>query len=270
MKSLNIPENAADQYRDSSNLRARVQLHDRFSTNPQGWIPWVFDQLHLRPHSKILELGSGPGGLWQRNLDRIPEKCSILLTDFTEGMVREARQTLEGKGDFEFRIVDANTTPLPFADSSFDTVIANHMLYYVSDRQGLFSEIVRVLKPGGRFYTSTIGRRHLIEIVEWISEFDPAAGATWGHPMSAADSFTLENGEAQLTPWFHDIRLFRYDDALVVNEVTPLLDYIFSGWTDLEEDRRKLFGEFLTRKMKGQAGTLHITKDSGIFEAVRR
>jgi hypothetical protein len=33
-----------EQYRDSANLDARVQLHERFSTNRYGWHPWVFDQ----------------------------------------------------------------------------------------------------------------------------------------------------------------------------------------------------------------------------------
>ncbi len=265
-EGLNSPEYAANQYRDSSNLVTRVQLHDRFSTNHYGWIPWVFDRLHLQSQSNILELGCGAGGLWKRNLDRIPEKCSILLTDFSEGMIRDARQNLASDRDFEFRIVDAQARPLPFADASFDTVIANHMLYYVSDRQGFFSEIRRILKPDGHFYTSTNGKQHLVEITAMISDFDPALGASW---RSVLDPFNLENGEAQLSPWFTNISLHRYDDALVVNEITPLLDYIYSVRFDLAEDRQKLFKKFVKQKMETQGGVFHISKDSGIFEAIR-
>ena len=35
------------QYKDASSLNDRIQLHVRFSTNPYGWMPWVFDQLRL-------------------------------------------------------------------------------------------------------------------------------------------------------------------------------------------------------------------------------
>lgn len=260
------PEYAASEYRDSSNLNARVQLHDRFSTNHYGWGRWVFDQLHLKSQSKILELGCGAGGLWRRNLDRIPEGCHVILSDFSEGVLRDARQNLAGERIFEFKIVDANDKPLPFSDASFDTVIANHMLYYISDRDGLFSEIRRILKPNGQLYASTVGQRPMTEIGELISEFDPAAGAAWENVLAL---FTLENGRAQLSPWFAHISLYRYENGLVVNELTPLLDYIFSGWTDLAEDRQGSFKDFVKQKLEEHGGVLHITKDSGIFGAIR-
>ncbi|HKI53048.1 MAG TPA: hypothetical protein VJ987_02910, partial [Anaerolineales bacterium] len=50
-----------DQYKDSTNLNARVELHNRFSTNQYGWFNWVFDALmNLPANAKILELGCGP------------------------------------------------------------------------------------------------------------------------------------------------------------------------------------------------------------------
>ena len=61
-----------EQYRDDANLRARLDLHRRFSTNPQPWHRWVFDQLDLPDEADILEVGCGPGELWLQNLDRIP------------------------------------------------------------------------------------------------------------------------------------------------------------------------------------------------------
>ena len=55
------------QYRNASNLNARIRLHARFSSNQYGWMPWVFDQLDLSPDSHILELGCGSGDLWLEN-----------------------------------------------------------------------------------------------------------------------------------------------------------------------------------------------------------
>ena len=37
----------SEQYKTPANLAARAELHRRFSTNPTGWLPWVFDQLAL-------------------------------------------------------------------------------------------------------------------------------------------------------------------------------------------------------------------------------
>ncbi|MFC1952676.1 class I SAM-dependent methyltransferase [Chloroflexota bacterium] len=214
-----------------------------------------------------MELGCGGGGLWKRNFDRIPEKCQILLTDFTDGMLQDARQNLAGKGIFEFNKVDANDRPLPFGDASFDIVIGNHMVNYISDRQGLFSEIVRILKPNGRFYTSTIGQQHTVEIRELISEFDPVLGASW---QNVSSPFILENGAGQLSLWFKDVSLRRYEDALEVMEVDPLVDYILSiGLLNLSEDRQDKFKELIKRKMEGQGGVFHILKEGGIYEAVR-
>ena len=63
-----------DQYKDSSKLSARAALHQRYSTNQVGWHFWVFDQFNFPEDSKILEVGSGPGYLWQQNQKRISNK----------------------------------------------------------------------------------------------------------------------------------------------------------------------------------------------------
>ena len=48
------------QYKDSGNLEARFQLHERYSTNKYGWHRWVFDQLRVPRDGRVLELGCGP------------------------------------------------------------------------------------------------------------------------------------------------------------------------------------------------------------------
>jgi ubiquinone/menaquinone biosynthesis C-methylase UbiE len=167
------PEYFKKEYRDATNLNARIRLHQRFSLNLYGWVRWVFDQLDLPPQCHILELGCGPGSLWLENLDRIPVGWEILLTDFSTGMLGQALQNLRGKRTFQYQIVDAQHTPLPFDDGAYDAVIANHMLYYIADKPALLAEICRVLKPGGQFYATTVGERHLCELVDLIIRFEP-------------------------------------------------------------------------------------------------
>ena len=43
-----------NQYQNASNISARIQLHNKYSTNTQGWFPWIFDQCHMAEHSTVL------------------------------------------------------------------------------------------------------------------------------------------------------------------------------------------------------------------------
>jgi SAM-dependent methyltransferase len=253
-----------EQYKDSSNLDVRIRLHQRFSTNKYGWHPWIFDHIDLPPSASVLELGCGPGDLWLENSSRIPAGWEIILSDFSPGMLEQARKNLGNHRLFRFRVIDARS--IPCEDHSFDAVIANHMLYHVPDRPVALAEICRVLKPAGRFYASTIGARHLVEIRDLLVKFDPAL-ASWGR---VADSFTLENGMAQFSPWFTDVRMYRFDDALEVTEPIPLVDYILSGWAgQILDERRTAFSQFVDRSMAAQGDAFHITKDSGLFTSFR-
>ncbi|MCZ7671197.1 MAG: methyltransferase domain-containing protein [Chloroflexi bacterium] len=91
-----------------------------------NWQEWVFDQMALQPGMTVLECGCGPGWLWRENLARIPAGCQITLTDFSEGMVAEAEAALAGSPDFRFQTMNIEEIPLPM--TSFDVVVANHML----------------------------------------------------------------------------------------------------------------------------------------------
>ncbi|HNC91419.1 MAG TPA: hypothetical protein PL000_21010, partial [Anaerolineales bacterium] len=67
-----------DQYKDSANLDARIAIHQKFSTNPQGWFNWVFDTLVTLPaDAHVLELGCGAGTMWNQCADRIPAGWTI-------------------------------------------------------------------------------------------------------------------------------------------------------------------------------------------------
>lgn len=254
----------ARQYRGADNLNTRQGLHDRFSTNGYGWHRWVFDQLDLPPQSRILELGCGPAPLWVENLARVPAGWRVILSDFSPGMVEQARQNLgSSRHPFAFEVIDAQE--IPFADGSCDGVIANHMLYHAPDRDKALSEMRRVLKPGGRLYVATNGRAHLREIWELIRAFDPH--------IELPDpelSFSLENGMAQLSPYFSQVERRRYEDALVVTEVEPLVDYILSmglAKASLLGEKRARFADHVRREMDRQ-GAIRVTKDPGLFVAV--
>jgi SAM-dependent methyltransferase len=267
LPALNDPCYIAKQYRDSTNLDVRIQIHLRFSVNPYGWHPWIFDHFHLPPYARILELGCGPGWLWLDNLDRIPPGWQITLSDISSGMLERATHNLEGRRPFQFRVIDAQS--IPFGNETFEAVIANHMLYHVPDKSAALAEIHRLLKPAGLFYASTVGERHLVEMGELIRRFDPRLD-TWEDFGKATGSFTLENGAARLSPWFRKIEIYRYEDALAVTEADPLVDYLLSGREYIPRERQAAFREFVAREMESRGGVIPITKNSGLFASVRK
>jgi SAM-dependent methyltransferase len=253
-----------DQYHNAEKLNARIRLHQGFSTNSYGWFAWIFDHYDLGDESLVLELGCGPGDLWRENIDRIPTGWAITLSDFSAGMLVQARDKLSGLSHpFSFGTVDAQA--IPFGEGRFDAVIANHCIYHIPDRSKALAEIQRVLKPGGQFFTTTIGLNHLKDWAELVAKFDPTIEDGFNNE---ANPFTLESGEAQLHAWFTDIQIQRYPDALQVTEAAPLVDFVFSSLRlGLDEGRRAAFAAFVEAKMASQGGAIHIQKDSGMFIA---
>lgn len=264
---INIDKNWIEQYQNASNLKARIRIHELFSTNTYGWMPWYFEQLNIPESARILELGCGDGSLWVRNIDRIPNAWDITLTDFSQGMLKDAKKNLKSKeGRFKFKLADAEA--IPFEDESFDVVIANHMLYHVPDIEKAFSEIKRVLTNRGYFYASTVGKNHMAEMREIVAKFDSKLITT--KSFKHTEKFQLENGMSQVSKWFEDVKLKRYDDNLIVTEPSPLVDYIFSMPGNVREsfdkDKLKELADFLENEIAGSGG-IFITKDTGFFEA---
>lgn len=251
------------QYQNATNINARIALHRDFSMNPEGWFPWLFRQMPLKPGMKVLELGCGNGALWLENLKRVPSEIHILLSDSSEGMVREVQRRLSADQRFSFQTIDMNQ--IPFPDQSFDLVIANHVLFYSNDLNHTLKEIRRVLKPEGVLAASTYGAKHMKEITELVQEFNPEIRLA---AENLYDQFGLENGETILKPYFRNVISRRFEDSIEISEADPLISYILSchgNQNRLLLDHYKEFHEYVQKKVeKG----FHITKDAGIFCAV--
>jgi ubiquinone/menaquinone biosynthesis C-methylase UbiE len=252
-----------EQYKDSSNFRKRVGLHARFGTNRQSFYRWVFDQFDLSRVSALLELGCGPGFLWRQNADRLPAVTTIVVSDFSHGMVREARASLESKaGAAKFCRLDA--TLLPFKTGSLDAVMAMAMLYHVEDRPAAFGEIRRVLRDGGRLYASTMGRAHLRELHEIAGRVFGAANRV----TNAAERFGLETGYDQLKAAFATIEVRRYQNSLRVTESEPVIDYFLST-ARMRQVRPSLLDRLrdeLDREIADQNG-IAVSSDFGVLIA---
>jgi len=259
------------EYESAFNLQTRILLHDRFSVNPHGWHHWLFDRLAVPERCRILELGCGDGTLWKRNADRIPDGWHVTLTDLSEGMLHDAKEQLRHLVPADrFHFASADARSIPYPDASFDAVMANHMLYHVSERHQALREIRRVLRPGGVLYASTMGINHMKEVKDFLAavhhHYDPGR-------QDFACEFGLENGEEQLrAAGFTDIRIERYPDALRVTDAGPLIDYIRTtpGGRETLTSARLSRLESMLRDIIAREGAIAITKDVGLFVAYRK
>ena len=252
-----------DQYKDSSNLNARSAIY-RFAAGGGFGLAQVFDLMlgTITADADILEVGCGPAGMWRGNLDRVPLSWRILLTDLTAGMTKEAVNALGH--DARFRVHQMDVQKLDLPDNGFDAVIANWMLYHVEDRPRAIAEIHRVLRTGGTLLAATNGSGHLGTIDALVKEYLGEAS-----PVKGGLAVTLENGEAQLRPFFSGIAVHQGHGKLNITETEAVVQYVLS----FNEAKREIVGERIDELRRrvaneiGATGGFVVQTHSGLFVA---
>ncbi|WP_411678333.1 class I SAM-dependent methyltransferase [Caproicibacter sp.] len=244
------------QYASADKLLTRISLHEKYSTNKKGFGNWIFEQYDLFPNAQILELGCGTGDMWLHQYHSLPGNCRLILSDFSEGMLKTAQKTLENLKGITFSQADIQN--IPYQNESMDIVIANMMLYYVPDLHRALSEVHRILKINGKFYCATYGEHGLNQYLQkLLSEYGMV------HKMNR--NFTLQNGDLILSEHFSTIEKRCYEDALDVTDTDDLLDYMMSltSMSDCKNISREEICQILEKRKTN--GKIHIPKEYGIF-----
>ena len=258
MAQLTDTKTLNSQYGTADKLNTRISIHAKYSVNKQGFGNWITEHYRFPEHASVLELGCGTGDMWKGKRALAAICGRLILSDFSAGMLEQAKETLKDMSGIEYRVVDIQAIPYP--DQSFDAVIANMMLYHVPDLGKGLSEVRRVLKDGGVFYCATYGENGMMEYIgNLFSGYDVRTAAN--------ANFTLQNGKEKLSPFFPEVDRDLYEDALLVTDVEDLVDYIFSlsGMTDLRKLPRETVREVLSRHMAD--GVLRVPKEYGMFIA---
>ncbi|KAA9153237.1 class I SAM-dependent methyltransferase [Amycolatopsis acidicola] len=236
---------------------ANVLYHDwEAGTYDEKWsisydercITYATDVFHAvageaeQPYPTAMELGSGTG-FFLLNLMQggVIKKGSV--TDLSPGMVQVALRNAENLGlDVDGRVADGEA--IPYEDNSFDLVVGHAVLHHIPDVQASFREVLRVLKPGGRFVfagePTKIGdfyARKLGQLTWWlttnVTKLGPLSG--WRRPQEELD----ESSRAAALEAVVDIHTFDPKElerwalgagAVDVKAVTEEFAAALAGW----------------------------------------
>jgi SAM-dependent methyltransferase len=200
----------------------------------------------------VADIGCGPGNYFSRVQAR---GARVVGSDLSPGMAAEARAA-------GAPVVVADAQCLPFATSSFDRVMCNHVLYHVPDQRKAIAEMRRVVRPGGRVLLATNGTDHL----KAFRDLTLLAAADIGYdlkPRSPAP-FTLED-TAVVKEVLPTAKVVHLDNCLVFPDPEPALDYLRSwiGSTGpLEDAMRRRMAEAIDRE-----GAFRVPTIAGCFVA---
>ena len=254
MDSINKDEVVKNQYDNSNRLSTRIMLHKKYSTNKIGFSNWIYSNYNFVPNINILELGCGTGEIWKKRINSLLPGIKLYLTDYSDGMVNSVMDSFSGYRNVFFKTV--NIENIPYNDEKFNIVIANMMLYHVSNISKALSEVRRVLEDDGFFYCATYGENRIVDYVADLLEIKIEKGNK---------VFTLQNGIEILKPYFSSVKRLDYVDSLKITNIDDLLDYLYSldGMSSITNIERKKLKKLLEDKMVD--GIIEISKEYGMF-----
>jgi SAM-dependent methyltransferase len=131
----NVPESAVESFAGVAN-------------------PWELGR--LASGERVLDLGSGAGTDSLIAAQMVGSEGRVTGIDMTPQMLAKARTAAGELGVTNVEFVEAEAERLPFPDESFDVVISNGVIDLIPDKEAVFSELHRVLVPGGRLQIADV------------------------------------------------------------------------------------------------------------------
>jgi ubiquinone/menaquinone biosynthesis C-methylase UbiE len=207
--------------------------YDAFATHYEenrhfGYHQWLDDRSAelirgFATDADVLEVGCGTGLI----LNRIaPLARRAVGLDLSPGMLAVARE----RG---LEVVEGSARELPFEDASFDLLYSFKVLAHVPDLARVFSEMARVVRPGGRLVLEFYNRQSLRW---WVRRLRPAGKI--GDRRTEDDVYTRFHTQRELLGLLPDELQFSHIEGLRVATLLPQLFQmpgLGATWTQLED-----------------------------------
>lgn len=209
-----------DAYATDTHLAVRMRTHELYSQPRIDYPRWVVGTINWPRDAWVLDVGAGPGTYSDLVRERVPDGVYI-AGDLSWGMAQRA--SAEG-----IPALNLDVQRLPFADATFDVVLANHMLYHAPDIMRALRELQRVLKPTGLLVAATNSAATMPELETLARRACTLLGYPHQEFIPIHRDFTLENGPAQAARFFRAVARYDLPSALHFPDVEPVMDYLNS------------------------------------------
>ena len=143
----------------------------------------------VKPGEICMDLGSGRGNDVIRMAETVGKKGFVFGIDISDGMVEKARKNIAKFDIQNAEIIQSVMEKLPLEDNSVNVAISNCTINHSLDKPAVWSEINRVLKPGGRFVVSDIYATS--PIAEKYRNDPEAIAECWAGAVTRAEYLTM-------------------------------------------------------------------------------
>jgi arsenite methyltransferase len=116
--------------------------------------PWTMGRLTVG--ERVLDLGSGAGTDSLIAAQMVGENGHVTGVDMTPEMLAKSRAAAAEMGVLNVDFIEGEAERLPFPDATFDVVISNGVIDLIPDKEGVFTELYRVLARGGRIQIADV------------------------------------------------------------------------------------------------------------------